>query len=1004
MPRFCLSWMLIASVCGTCMADWPTVRGDAARSGFTEEALPAELVPVWTHRPLHPPEPAWPREDRMIFDRAFHVTVAGETLFFGSSSEGTVTALDAETGAVRWTFVTDGPVRFAPTVWQDRVFAVSDDGHLYALAIEDGKVLQKWRGGPEADLALGNGRIVSRHPARGAPVILDGTLYYSSGIWQSEGIYLTAIDLKSGEVKWVNDSAGAIYMPQPHGGANAESGVTVQGYLVATEKQLFVPTGRAVPAAFDRETGEFQYYHLQKFGKQGGSDVMAAGEEFFNIGADYPGTIFDAKTGESVSRLKAGAFAALSEGVLHADGKSLQFLKRTIGKVKDRRGEEVDAVQYKSDWKIDGVPGGKALIVAGTTAVSAGEGSVATVDLNAREQVWTAEFDGTAYGLAASGGRLFVSTDDGAIHCFAESGGPHREILANDGVETPQVDADVIALAEAILERSEITEGYCVDLGCGDGSLAQALAERSQLHILAVDPDEENVIAARRRLAAAGLHGPRVSVLQLDLDATRLPKYVFNLVVSARSGGNGPSPDPAEVKRLQRPYGGVACLGPADEMTVSVRGPLENAGTWTHQYTDPANTGSTQDEVKGPLRTLWYHDIDLDIPQRHGRGPAPLFSNGRLFVMGMDEMLAADAYNGRVLWRFDVPGALRAYDADHLMGTAGTGSNFCVSEESVYVRHEGVAYRLDAATGETLHKFTAPQHEDGSPATWGFIAHRDGILFGSVANEEHVVVHGWRPADMSRLFTESKFLFAYDVETGELLWRYDPKESIRHNAIAIGEGKVFLIDRALAEGDLLSNAEARRGENAKSFEHPTGTLMRLNARTGEVEWTNKEDVWGTVLAYSEADDMLLMSYQPTRFKLPSEVGGKLAVFHGGEGYKLWEREANYVTRPLIRDEAIVAQGGKWDLQTGDELPFDFSRSYGCGQIAASKHLLLFRSATFGYVDATEEEGKTQNFGGVRPGCWINALPVGGLVLLPDASAGCTCSYQNRSWMALQGGD
>lgn len=41
-------------------------------------------------------------------------------------------------------------------------------------------------------------------------------------------------------------------------------------------------------------------------------------------------------------------------------------------------------------------------------------------------------------------------------------------------------------------------------------------------------------------------------------------------------------------------------------------------------------------------------------------------------------------------------------------------------------------------------------------------------------------------------------------------------------------------------------------------------------------------------------------------------------------------------------------------------------------------------------------------GGIRPGCWINALPVGGLVLVPDAWAGCQCSYQNRSWMALSG--
>ena len=89
------------------------------------------------------------------------------------------------------------------------------------------------------------------------------------------------------------------------------------------------------------------------------------------------------------------------------------------------------------------------------------------------------------------------------------------------------------------------------------------------------------------------------------------------------------------------------------------------------------------------------------------------------------------------------------------------------------------------------------------------------------------------------------------------------------------------------------------------------------------------------------------------------------------------------------------------MLTGEERPFKLERSYGCGQLAGSKDMLLFRSATLGYLDLRHGSG-VENFGGIRPGCWINALPVGGLVLVPDASAGCACSYQNRSWMALAG--
>ena len=42
-----------------------------------------------------------------------------------------------------------------------------------------------------------------------------------------------------------------------------------------------------------------------------------------------------------------------------------------------------------------------------------------------------------------------------------------------------------------------------------------------------------------------------------------------------------------------------------------------------------------------------------------------------------------------------------------------------------------------------------------------------------------------------------------------------------------------------------------------------------------------------------------------------------------------------------------------------------------------------------------------NFGGIRPGCWINVIPAGGLVLMPDSTTGCKCSYLNTATIALQ---
>ena len=175
------------------------------------------------------------------------------------------------------------------------------------------------------------------------------------------------------------------------------------------------------------------------------------------------------------------------------------------------------------------------------------------------------------------------------------------------------------------------------------------------------------------------------------------------------------------------------------------------------------------------------------------------------------------------------------------------------------------------------------------------------------------------------------------------------------------------------------------------------------AKTGVRKWKTDEDVFGTTLAFSDRHDIVLMFYQPTSFRLPSEVGGRIAAFHASDGYRLWEKKVNYRTRPLINEDTIIAHPSALDLVSGEAKPMAVPKSYGCGQLSGSRNLLMFRSGTLGYFDFTREAG-TENYGGIRPGCWINALPVGGLVLVPDASSGCSCSYQNRSWVALEGSE
>ena len=127
------------------------------------------------------------------------------------------------------------------------------------------------------------------------------------------------------------------------------------------------------------------------------------------------------------------------------------------------------------------------------------------------------------------------------------------------------------------------------------------------------------------------------------------------------------------------------------------------------------------------------------------------------------------------------------------------------------------------------------------------------------------------------------------------------------------------------------------------------------------------------------------------------------MFDTETGRRQWEANASYRSRPIINDRTVFAEGGAWDLATGQQQPFGLKRSYGCGVLACGRGLMVFRSATLGYFDLQVQEN-VESFGGMRPGCWINAIPAGGLVLVPDGSAGCDCSYQNKTWLALQAGD
>ena len=171
-----------------------------------DSAIPASR-PVWDD-PLN--------RDMMPYDRSFEPVVAQGRMFLSFNDADKVVALDVRDGAELWAFYADGPVRVPPAVFEDSVLFTSDDGYLYCVAAADGKLRWRFLGGPSERKVIGNRRVISSWPARGGPVVADGTVYFAASIWPFMGTFIDALDARTGQVRWRNDATGDQYQKQPH--------------------------------------------------------------------------------------------------------------------------------------------------------------------------------------------------------------------------------------------------------------------------------------------------------------------------------------------------------------------------------------------------------------------------------------------------------------------------------------------------------------------------------------------------------------------------------------------------------------------------------------------------------------------------------------------------------------------------------------------------------------------------------------------------------------------
>ena len=318
-----------------------------------------------------------------------------------------------------------------------------------------------------------------------------------------------------------------------------------------------------------------------------------------------------------------------------------------------------------------------------------------------------------------------------------------------------------------------------------------------------------------------------------DLNDLPFVGHFANLVVSERLLWNLPGISSRnEVLRVLRPDGGIAVLGSnlvqkekdRDEFITALlgwglvskpgvitkdesgvwlsmtRGPLDETGEWSHLYGNPDNSAFAGETLAGAKTASDFAVQWIGRPgpryqsDRSGRKPSPLATGGRLFLQGLDRIVAVDSYNGAVLWSLEIPGFRR-------FNVPRDSSNWCADRDFVYAVVRDRVWQIDARNGQ-VKQFLETEQIDGREwkADWSFVAREGNRLIGTSVKADSAWTdysgkEGWYDARSGPEAAQicSDRVFAKSIDDGSTLWSKQAEGVVLNSTITISDGKVFFV-------------------------------------------------------------------------------------------------------------------------------------------------------------------------------------------------------------------
>ena len=383
--------------------DWPTYRGDNARSSTTKAKIPRSVTRRWS---FLVPSIGFPSSP----------VTAGSLVFFGDRN-GTVHAVHAADGKQRWQAHTGAAIFFPPAIEDGRLLVGSADGRVYAFEAATGRRLWTFQAAPTGRWIPVYGKLISTWPVAGGVVVREGVVYAAAGITHYDGTYVYALDAASGKVKWHNGTSGAT-SEKTHSGVNLQGNLSIRGGElrfpsggVVQEARYELATGKCLNPPHDHPNSMFPtafYGYFPDYGKYTSLGVRLAGGKTLRYNAKYDGT------GHSRLVLAAPATAGAKRPA-----------KPPVSDRPRKPGQQVKPIwQQPPGRRFNAfIVGREVLLAAGHTGPGGADTSfLAAIDLKDGSELWLEKLPGPVVkcGTAVNHrGQVFVSLENGQILAFA---------------------------------------------------------------------------------------------------------------------------------------------------------------------------------------------------------------------------------------------------------------------------------------------------------------------------------------------------------------------------------------------------------------------------------------------------------------------------------------------------------------------------------------------------------------------------------------------------------